>query len=116
MFILHMLFRSLILPSISITLTTPGISAGSPAPPALHAITRNLYSAPWGMWVKVYSQIFVGVVLHFVHSTWSTFCISIRYPVTAAPPSSSGVDQASDIDVLVVSVTLGFSGIPGGSV
>lgn len=35
--------------------------------------------------------------------------------MTLDPPSSSGTLQARETDVLVVSVTLGFCGFPGGA-
>lgn len=35
--------------------------------------------------------------------------------MTLDPPSSSGMLQARETDVLVVSVTLGFCGFPGGA-
>lgn len=66
------------LPSISVTVTVPGTSAGSPEPPALQAITRNLNSSPCGILVSVYSQISDGVVLHLIQAMVPAFCISIR--------------------------------------
>lgn len=66
------------LPSISVIVTTPGTSAGSPGPPELQAMTRNLNSSPCGICVKVYSQISEGVVLHLIQVTEPIFCISIR--------------------------------------
>lgn len=103
------------LPSISVMVTVCGTSAASPEPPALQAITRNLNASPGGIWVRVYSQIREGVVLHLIQAMDPTFCISIRYPSTLASPSSSGGLQARDTVDLVVSVILGFWGQPGGS-